>query len=534
MKRKISRCLLIVGLFMVFSHGPTLASGYQPTDGSNAPTLYHWTKTWGGSSADNVGGMAADDQGNLYVVGSFTGTADFDPDPNKTDSHTSNNGSIDAYISKFDANGVFLWAQTWGGDLRDVAYGVGVDRFGNAYVVGPYRNTVDFNPNLAVEETYTSNAGSENNIYLSKFAPDGTFQWVRTWGPSLIPGRSSFGAEAYHVEVAGDYLYVVGDFSGDLTDFNPWGSHDWHENHKPDTGIIFFDAFLSKFDLDGNFIWAKTWGGEGYDDGPGVAVDGSGNVYVAGMYASVNINFDPAGGSGGLGHPAHDSGILVDVFLSKFDSNGVFQWVRTWGGQGTDEATGIVALDSMNNVYVTGRFACAATAPCDFDPGAGTDLHSTGSPLGKFNAFLSKLDANGNFQWARTWGAVGDDEATGLAVYGAGEVYVAGRFHDTVDFDPGSGVDTHTSNGQYDMYLNQLDADGNFQGVRTWGGSGDDFSGVAVDRVGNLYTLGNFAASVDFDPGASVDTHAAVGGNDAYISKFFRTQWMYHLPLVSK
>ncbi len=517
-------------------------------------TVYRWAKTWGGSSDDSAGHVAVDQWGNVYVVGSFVGTVDFDPDPATTDYHTSHNGTIDAFLSKFAPDGTFEWARTWGGgnipinnwDLsgRDVAYGVGVDSVGNAYVVGPYRNSVDFNPDPTITETHTSNAGTENNIYLSKFTPDGTFQWVRTWGPSVVANAAG-GAEGYNVVVSGNYLYVAGDFSGDQTDFNPWGNHDWHQNHLPSSGPIFFDAFLSKFDLNGNFQWAKTWGGEGYDDGPGVAVDGAGSVYVAGMYASQTINFDPAGGSGGLGHPAHDSGIIVDVFLSKFDASGNFQWVKTWGEQGTEDAMGTVVVDGANNVYVAGRFA---SVNCDFNPGPGgtPDYHSTHNPApvvsptlqqkdNALDAFLSEFASDGTFQWANTWGGNGSDNDMGLAVDGTGHVYASGWFSGTVDFDPGNGVDSHTSNGQHDAFLSQFDSSGTLQWAKTWGGSGDDTSVVTLDgTTGHVYAAGGFVGAVDFDPGSGLDNHTSNGGSDAFLSKFWLISYSVYLPLVTK
>ncbi len=496
--------------------------------------VYSWAKTWGGSSDDTINHIEVDGAGNVYVAGNFIGTVDFDPDPVKTDTHTSHNGTIDAFLSKFDANGQFLWAKTWGGgnvpvnnrDLsgRDTAYGVGVDGAGNAYVVGPFRNTVDFNPDPTITETHISNAGAENNIYLSKFAPDGTFQWVRTWGPS------DGGAESYSVIIDGNYLYMVGDFSGSTTDFNPWGTHDYHTNHpNPKPGPA-FDAFLAKFDLNGTFQWAKTWGGEGYDDGPGVAMDANHDVYVAGMYASQTINFDPAGGSGGLGHPAHDSGSVVDVFLSKFDSNGNFIRVITWGGQGTEDATGIVTVDGANNVYVVGRFA---SVDCDFDTGAGEDKHSTHNPAPPgsdwqrqqeaWDIFVSKFAPDGTFQWAKTWGGNGQDNAMGVAVDTSGNVYVSGEFSDTVatdvDFDPGIGVDNHRSNGQQDAFISQFDTNGNFNWAKSWGGSGNDSSSIIVNGP-NVYAAGGFVGLVDFNPDGAVDNHTAVGGSDAFLSMF--------------
>lgn len=525
--------IFAVGLFFAAAAGgyaPVIASG-----NSSGPRASEYVRTWGGISADgktqydaSAGATAVDESGNMYVVGSFTGVIDFNPDPLNVDLHSSYGGSIDAYLTKYDSSGLYQWTKTWGGSDRDVAYGVEVDNLGNAYVVGPYRYTVDFNPDPAVDDMHTSNFPGENNIYVSKFSPGGSLVWVRTWGPAPVPDRISSGAEAYHAVVRDDSLYVVGDFSGDLTDFNPWGSHDWHQNHYPNklTDPILFDAFLAKFSLDGSFQWAKTWGGEGYDDGPGIALDSDGNIYDAGMYASQTINFDPAGGSGGLGHPAHDSGILVDVFLSKFDANGNFQWVRTWGGTGTDEATGLVAVDGTH-VYVVGRFGCSA---CDFDPTAGTENHSSS---GLLDAFISQLDTNGNFHWAKTWGANASDEGTGLAVDSAGRVYVAGRFMGTVDLDPGSTVDNHTSNGGYDIFLSQFNSSGAFLWSKTWGGSLDDFSGVSLDRADGVYAYGKFAGQVDFDPGSASDLHTSIGSSDTFISSFYPPLTMF-LPLMER
>ena len=503
---------------------PATSAQLQGTASANP--AFAWAKTWAGTVDVVASNVAVDQPGNLYVVGQFWGTVDFDPaGPNVSATITSTQNTCDAFLSKFDSTGAFQWVRTWGGapagtptsdfDGRDAANGVALDAAGNVYVAGLFQNTVDFGAGIVI----TSNAPSgSNNIFVSKFAPNGTIQWARAWG-----GKT--GGEAYTVAVdkVRGYVYVEGDWSTSpntgTVDFNPGGGgpgHDWHANHG------FFDAFLAKYDLNGNFQWAKTWGGNQYDDGPGVAVDGNGNLYVAGMYGSTDINFDPAGTFKGLGHPASESSsFYVDFFLSKFDSEGNFQWVKTWGTAGTEEAGGPLVVDGANNVYVGGRFGCTPAVPCNFNPGGTAQLFSSN---GDRDAFVIKYDSDGNYQWAKTWGGSGWDSIGGLAVEGVNNLSTVGFFVNTVDFNPWGGGDVHVSQGSRDIFLNQFDSTGNFKWAKIWGGSGDDMSlGVALDGIGNLFAAGSFSGTVNFNPWGAADPHVSTAGQGAFISMFAPT-----------
>ncbi|MEI8306250.1 MAG: SBBP repeat-containing protein [Chloroflexales bacterium] len=529
-----------VGVMLLMSVGYRHGSIPVASAAAAAPA-FNWAKTWGGSTA-KVSAKSADIDatGNVYVAGEFSGTVHFDPTgTNPKGTITSNNGTVDAFLSKFDANGQFLWVRTWGcgtsgnmnfGYGRDAANGVGLDAAGNAYVIGLYQSTVNFGSGIVA----TSNApAGHNNIFLARFAPDGTTQWVRTWG-------GAWGGEGYSVAVdpVRGAVYAEGDWSTvpdrGTVDFNPAGpTHDLHANHG------FYDSFLSKYDLNGNFQWARTWGGEGYDDGPGVAVDTAGNVYVGGMYGSQQINFDPAGGSAGLGHPATNTGntvLYVDVFLSKFDTNGIFQWVRTWGGlnaggKGTVNAGEVVATDGADGVYIVGRFGCAT---CNFnaEPTGNPDPHTS---HGDADAFISKYDVNGHFIWAKTWGGIGADGANSATVDGAHNVYVSGIISATVDLGGGP----VTSHGLLDASLSTFAADGTFQSAQTWGGSGNDYGlGVTLNRVGTIYTFGSFQNTVNMNPSGGIDQHTAAGVEDAYLSKFADTPVLFdqhlYVPLIRR
>jgi hypothetical protein len=263
---------------------------------------FEWARTW---DAGYCQGIDVDTSGNLYVIGGFGGTVDFDPGTG-SDSHTSV-GDEDAYLSKFDSNGNFIWARTWGGSDWESGLGVSIDGAGNVLVTGGFRGTADFDPGSGVDNHISSVQG---DTFLSKFDSDGNFTWARTWGG--YDNTSGISADGW------DSIYVTGMFYGTV-DFDPGSGVDDH------TSNVGPDAFLSKFDANGDFLWARTWGGSGADTGSGVDVDTSGNAFVTGHFEN-EVDFDP-------GSPVdnHTSNGQFDSYLSKFDSNGNFEWAKTWG-----------------------------------------------------------------------------------------------------------------------------------------------------------------------------------------------------------
>jgi hypothetical protein len=389
---------------------------------------FEWTHTWGGSDIDEGCGVSTDNSGNIYVTGEFQDTVDFDPAGG--DPHTSE-GARDVFLSKFNSSGNFEWVRTWGGLEWDCGTGVTTDSSGNVYVIGYFEDTVDFNP--AGGDRDTSNG--YRDVFLSKFDSSGNFKWARTWGGVYRDSGS---------EVTCDNLgnvYVTGYFKGTV-DLNPTGG-DQHTSDK------YGDAFLTKFDSSGNFDWARTWGWSKTDKGVGVITDNLGSVYVTGCFETGllegAVDFNPDGGA-----PYKSNG-LTDVFLSKFDSSGTFDWARVWGGSSHDCGTG-VAADSSGNVYVTGYFH----GTVDFNP-AGGECHASKGPR---DAFISRFNSSGNFDWVCTWGGASYDSGYGVTTDALGNIYVTGVFKGTVDFNPYGG-EQHTSNGGMDIFLSKFHPEGN-------------------------------------------------------------------------
>jgi hypothetical protein len=281
----------------------------------------------------------------------------------------------------------------------------------------------------------------------------------------------------------------------------------------------FWDAFIFKFDANGTCKWARCWGGDYYDDCTCVAADEAGNVYGGGMFASPIADFDPGPATNYLyaHNPGTDWG-LVDVFLTKLDANGNFQWARSWGESNHWDAAQGVAVDRAANVYVSGYFADTV----DFNPlGVASNITSRGGD----DAFLCKYDSTGGFKWVCTWGGTSNDYARGNAVDGLGYVYVSGDFQSTnVDFDPGSGVDNHSSHGGKDISLSKFDSNGKFILAKTCGGAADDtgYGGVAVDGSGNMFEAGTFVGQVDFGSLIGGTTYqTSHGAGDAFLCSTF-------------
>ena len=368
-----------------------------------------------------------DDHGDIYVLGEFRGPVDFDPGPG-VHVHTSESSSA-TFLSKFNSSGQFLWLRVLESTYYIYPMGLAADSTGGVYILGSFRGTVDFDPGPGVEE-HTVDEWPECSS-LAKFDSNGSFQWVRIWRAG---GYSV--AEAISADGAGD-IYVTGDFWGTI-DLDPGPGTDEYESEHDQ------DNYISKFNSDGEFLWARTWGSEGQDYSYGIKADASGNVYVAGTYNEI---------SSALGDMVYSTG-NGEAFLRKYDSSGLCRWDLILAKDGENRATDIAADDS-DNVYVTGYFEGIT----DFDPGFGKDEHASN---GYKDIFLLKVDPSGGLQWACTWGGKFYDLGETVAVDSFSNAYIAGTFNDTVDFDPGPGCCEHTTLGCTEMFMTKILPGGNW------------------------------------------------------------------------
>lgn len=331
-------------------------------------------------------------------------------------------------------------------------------------------------------------------ITLKTISQNQSYQWVRTAGSSTIDIINSVKADGM------GNIYCTGQFQG-VVDFDP----------GPGTSTLSsfgsYDAFVSKFNSAGVLQWVKQIGGINQDVGNSIDIDNSGNVLIVGNFRDV-ADFDPSAAVFNL-TPQN-----TDVFVLKLTSSGNFVWAKKFGGINYEYGKGI-SVDNLGNILTTGSFENTV----DFDPGTGS--YNLTAPGSASDLFVSKLDPNGNFVWARRIGGTNGDEGRGVDCDGLGNVLIAGITIGTVDLDPGTGVFTHAGSSADGITI-KLDGSGNFLWANAIGAGGNDEEyGVSVDAQNNVVVSGIFNGTVDFDYSTSGSfTITSSGGIDSYVCKY--------------
>jgi len=452
---------------------------------------YQWAKSVGGGFTDAGFSIAIDDTGNVYVTGIFWGTADFDPGPGTA--NLTSAGNWDIFFAKYNSSGNYIWAKRLGGTSSDYGRSLALDDTGNVYITGYFRDTADFNPGPG---TANLTSAGISDIFFAKYSSSGNYLWAKRLG-------GIWGDEGYSLALddSGN-VYVTGWFVS-TADFDP----------GPDTANLTSvgssDIFFAKYSSDsGNYIWAKRLGGGiGSNRGKSIAVDDTGNVYVTGDFGGTG-DFDPDTGTASL-----TSAGDWDIFFAKYSSSGDYLWAKRLGDAFSDEGVSI-ALDGTGNVYVTGYFSAIP----DFDPGPGTaNLTSAGD----WDIFFAKYSSSGNYLWAKRLGGTDYDEGYSIALDDTGNVYVAGNFSGTADFDPGPSTANLISAGLSDIFFAKYSSSGDYLWAKRVGDIlGDGGRSIALDGMGNVYVTGSFEGTADFDPGPGIANLTSAGDVDIFFAKY--------------
>lgn len=241
------------------------------------------------------------------------------------------------------------------------------------------------------------------------------------------------------------------------------------------------DVFLAKINPQGVYQWAVKAGGTGTDRGLSIKTDAAGNSYITGYYQ----------GTATFGSTTITSvSSSQDIFLAKYNSSGVLQWVKSAGGSSGDIGNA-VNIDNSGSVYITGQFT--GTAFFGSNSLISMTNPNTGAP--SQDVFTAKYNAaNGNEIWAEKGSAKYSDRGIDIACDIAGNVYVVGQFSDTITFDY-----THNNNMYNACFLIKYNSNGDEQWFRYMGGSTYIVTyGVATDNSSNIYVTGDFFYNMIF------------------------------------
>ena len=310
-----------------------------------------WAKRIGGISSDSTSNLDLDQYGNLYVTGGFTDTVDFDPGVNT--SNLTSTGERDVFIAKLDGNGGFIWSKGIGGTLSENAKDSALDGSGNIYVTGEFRGSADFDPGIGTNNLISTGL---RDIFIGKFDNNGDLIWVKGFGGidhEFIEGLVIDGNED---------VYLTGEF-GDTVDFDPG------TGISNMTSAGWKDIFVTKFEANGNFAWAKSMGGASFETGHDIGWDKNKGLIVLGELYNGSGDFDPGPGVTNLTSAGEN-----DIFITKLVTVPQTFYVK-WNANGANNGT------SWTNAYTNLQSALAASSSGDeiwvaagtYKPIAGTD-----------------------------------------------------------------------------------------------------------------------------------------------------------------
>lgn len=381
----------------------------------NTSGVFQWLKAMGGAQMEIAYGVDVDDAGNVYVTGYFTSsTVDFDPDNVTAGDTATNVGGDDMFLVMYDNTGAFQWLKVIAGSSAESGVAVIANDFGDVYVTGTFSSSnVDFDTANVVSGDTLSASGTDS--FLAKYSSSGVLQWVKKidvtakdmtldGGENVLLTGSTLGASVDFDEnnvVAGDTV-VASPGMGFFAKYNPagvlqfvkdvavvgtdiasdgssnifWAGSSGSTDFDPDnvvagdtvTSSNAGDAFVAKYNNTGVLQWVKAVGGVSTENATGVSVDASGDVIVTGNFTSAVIDFDEQNSVlGDTQYLQYPNSGFPDIFMAKYSSAGVIQWLKIVGGAKQDDATAVAVDQSNDAIYLGGWSTADTNSPVDFD-----------------------------------------------------------------------------------------------------------------------------------------------------------------------
>ncbi len=375
------------------------------------------TYQWGSSEWENNGSaIAVDAEGSVYIAGYTAFVMEGD---------TMVGGDYDSFVTKFSSTGEKLWTKQIGTEDNEYPSSVLVDNSGDIYVVGMSNGIFD-----------GALSNGNDDIFIAKFDKEGNKIWIKQFGTTASDMIGDAATD-------GTSIYVTGSTGSAFAGTINLGST---------------DAFLVKFDSNGNLVWNKMIGSTEEDFGYGVTVSNSGDIFITGLTAG---NIDGVTNTGDY-----------DIFVTKFQNDGTKEWTLLSGTEAQEQGKGIFT-DASGNIYVYGE----------------TYIESE-TENGNFKAMLTKFDSSRNKLWNVIWGSPQTEQVTSGVIDSAGFIYIAG--HTT------GSIDGNTNIGYNDIYITKFDGDGNKIETYQFGTESDEgLMDMVIDSYDVMYATGSAILGLD-------------------------------------
>ena len=458
---------------------------------------------FGGEGTTQVGRPVFDRQGNRYIYGAFTGTL--------TVGETTLEASkdLDMFVAKIGGKGNLIWLRHGSSAAKGIpsemaieaANSLAVDLGGNVYVGGGFVKQMTLQGGRNQPVTLKDTGGKNFNYepYLAKYSASGDLLWAKG-------GQTASPQDTDNLETGLNGInQIVFDSTG-----NPYvagffaGSSFLGATAKSQGAA---DIALAKVNpATGSVVWLKVFGGVGNDSAASLGIDGRNNLYLLGNFVSQSISIS---GSTTFKNPKG----MIDAFVAKFDSSGKNVWAQQLSNKGGGVMANQLVVNNAGEAFVTGQFSGSLSIDTGDDD---TVLKETENGEGDgdvdLGGFVAKLDPNGEWGWANSFGGVGD----GIALDGQGRVFVIGLFFGAGDFDgPTAKEANFNSEGEADQFVTVFDADGEFEWATAIPGSGIESENIfGTEELGadykplgaafnpatqSIFITGDFSGEIDFD-----------------------------------
>ena len=458
---------------------------------------------------DSFNSFTLDPDENIYFVGSFVNSVDFDAGAGSAILNSGLNAQTgkrthDQYLCKYDSTLSFQFVNQISKTtvLRSHSIFVTLDNSYHPIVCASYEDTLRVDP-WAGNVNYGSSG--KNDIVSIHYNQAGTYIG------SFSVGGTGDDLVKNIITLSNGKIIAVGAFDSSIN-FNPTGVSIIAAAGNAISGFVWLmDSSL-------NFEFACTVGNfQYYLEDVTVScleLDSAGNIYIAG-YFNRTFDFDP-----GIGVFNMTSAGSTDIFFAKYSSMGNLIFAKRIGDYSADYAVDI-ALDKSNNIYVTGYFWAAV----DFDPDAGVSILTS---QGLEDCFIAKYDAAGNFILAKSIEGASHSIPKRIFVDQQENIYLVGNFEGNIDCDPGPGTDIKNSYGKTDFFILKLDPTGILIYASSFGStvfgaplSDDDYiSGAVLDENGTIFITGRFGGDLDIDPGPVTHNLHSTCGEGRFLAKF--------------